>query len=84
MLPLPLQAISETVPDKAKGVILYCSVGGTLDPATPSKNGLQTRSMIAAFQLLRLGHCNVHVLSGGYQGWAAGGREVWVMEPVDE
>jgi hypothetical protein len=44
------------------------------EPTETSKLGLQTRSLIAAFQLLQRGYTNVRVLRGGYRDWVAQGR----------
>lgn len=57
-------------------VVLYCSQGGSLEPTEQSKKGQQTRSLIAAYQLLQAGYTNIQVLKGGFKEWASSGR--WV------
>lgn len=59
---------------------MYCAMGGSFERSAGSRFSTQTRSMIAAFQLLRLGY-KVSVLGCGFQGWASSGREV--MEVAD-
>lgn len=55
-------------------LVLYCSQGGSLEPTEQSKSGQQTRSLIAAFQLLQAGYTNLQVLKGGFKEWESSGR----------
>ncbi|GAB4815869.1 hypothetical protein N2152v2_002915 [Parachlorella kessleri] len=71
-----LEQVEQAAPDKSAGVILVCNVGGTLDPTGPSKFGRQTRSLMAAFELIQAGWSNVQVLKGGFNEWAKSGRDV--------
>ncbi|KAL4534462.1 hypothetical protein Ndes2526B_g05400 [Nannochloris sp. 'desiccata'] len=64
------------VPRKNETVILYCNIGGTLDPTGPSEFGQQSRSLSAAYELLRAGYKNVQVLKGGYNEWKKSGRDI--------
>ena len=64
------------VPDKKATVIVYCNIGGTLEPVGPSKFGQQTRSLAAAYELLRSGYKNVQVLKGGFLDWKKAERDV--------
>lgn len=59
--------IQTAVPNKGKGLILYCNVGGTLDPTGPSKFGQQSRSLAAAYELIRFGYDgkSIQILKGG-------------------
>ncbi len=57
-------------------VVLYCGQGGSLEPTEQSKTGQQTRSLIAAYQLLQAGYTNIQVLKGGFKEWSSAGR--WV------
>ncbi|KAF5837554.1 Rhodanese-like domain-containing protein [Dunaliella salina] len=58
------------------GAILYCSMGGSLEPVEKSKKGLQSRSLIAAWKVVTDGYPNVSVLRGGWSEWINSGREV--------
>mmetsp|Transcript_13113 Transcript_13113/g.35704 ORF Transcript_13113/g.35704 Transcript_13113/m.35704 type:complete len:261 (-) Transcript_13113:477-1259(-) len=58
------------------GAIIYCSIGGSLDPVEKSKKGLQSRSLIAAWKLVTDGYPNVSVLKGGWSEWINSEREV--------
>merc|ERR1719183_1618840 len=58
---------------KAKGVILACAEGGSLEASFPSfKTGKMSRSLVAAYQLLEAGvapaKTTVH-LQGGLNAW---------------
>ena len=64
------------VPDKRTQVVIYCNIGGTLDPVGPSEFGQQSRSLAAAYELIRAGYKNVQVLKGGYNDWRKSGREI--------
>lgn len=56
-------------------VILYCQIGGSLQPWASSEDGRQSRSLIAAYELLRAGYRSVAVVEGGYAEWEKQGRE---------
>eukprot|EP00775_Hariotina_reticulata_P004642 gene4642-4894_t len=65
-------------------LILYCSQGGVLEPNDNYRKGWQTRSMVAAYELLQAGVGNsISVLRGGYTEWCNGGRDIEVMELVE-
>lgn len=64
------------VPEKDKGVVVYCNIGGTLEPTGPSEFGQQSRSLTAAYELLRAGYSDVQVLKGGLSGWKKAEREI--------
>jgi rhodanese-related sulfurtransferase len=70
------QEFEQAVPKKNETVILYCNIGGTLDPTGPSEFGQQSRSLAAAYELLRAGYKNVQVLKGGYNDWRKSGRDI--------
>mmetsp|Transcript_35099 Transcript_35099/g.88868 ORF Transcript_35099/g.88868 Transcript_35099/m.88868 type:complete len:262 (-) Transcript_35099:1227-2012(-) len=65
--------------DAEKGVILYCSIGGSLEQVEGSKKGLQSRSVIGAYQLLEAGARGVQIMRGGFLEWEANGRDVEVF-----
>lgn len=64
------------VPDKKTAVVVYCNIGGTLEPTGPSEFGQQSRSLAAAYELVRAGYKNVQVLKGGFQDWKRSEREI--------
>lgn len=68
--------IEEAVPDKGKGIIIYCNMGGTIEPVGPSEFGQQSRSLTAAYELQRAGYRNVQVLKDGYSGWLKAERDI--------
>ncbi|PNH10969.1 Rhodanese-like domain-containing protein 14, chloroplastic [Tetrabaena socialis] len=61
-------------------VVVYCNLGGSLEQTKNDKNGQQTRSMIAAYELVQRGFKNVQVLKGGYFEWVANEREIETFE----
>ncbi|KAG2499594.1 hypothetical protein HYH03_002535 [Edaphochlamys debaryana] len=64
-------------------VVLYCNMGGSLEPTKNDRNGQQTRSMIAAYELVQAGFKAVHVLKGGFGEWNSNGREVEALVTAD-
>ncbi|GIL74771.1 hypothetical protein Vretifemale_4688, partial [Volvox reticuliferus] len=76
-----LAEVRELVADPGSTpVVLYCNLGGSLEPTKNDKNGQQTRSMVAAYELVKGGFRNVSVLKGGYADWIAKDREIEVFE----
>ncbi|GIL48209.1 hypothetical protein Vafri_4893 [Volvox africanus] len=76
-----LAEVRELVADPgATPVVLYCNLGGSLEPTKNDKNGQQTRSMVAAHELVKDGFKNVCVLKGGYADWVAKDREIEVFD----
>ena len=71
-----VEEFEATVPDKNKDVIVYCNIGGSLDPTGPSEFGRQSRSLTAAYELTRAGYQKVKVLRGGFYEWVKGERDV--------
>lgn len=76
-------------------VFIYCLMGGSMDKITtqsiPNLNNpesiqkvkkLQTRSMVAAYQLVEAGLTSVSILKGGFSAWASSGRDVSIR--IDE
>ena len=61
--------------DKRKEVIVYCNIGGTLEPWANSEFGRQSRSLTAAYELIRSGYTKVRVLDGGMATWIKDGEE---------
>jgi rhodanese-related sulfurtransferase len=74
------EEFEKEVPNKNTAVILYCNIGGTLDPTGPSEFGQQSRSLSAAYELIRAGYKNVQVLKGGYNDWRKSGRDIELEE----
>lgn len=75
--------LAEAPPGQA--LVLYCAQGGVLESTPSLKNGWQTRSLIAAYDLLQAGVRGLSVMRGGYSEWVAGGRDIEVfVESEDE
>ncbi|KAL2318158.1 hypothetical protein Fmac_032034 [Flemingia macrophylla] len=55
--------------DKSAKIIVACSSGGTLRPSQNLPQGQQSRSLIAAYLLVRNGYTNVFHLEGGLSTW---------------
>jgi len=60
---------SAAVPRKSTTVVVYCNIGGSLEATGPSEYGRQSRSLTAAYELLKAGFKDVRVLDGGFYGW---------------
>lgn len=58
----------------AKGdrIIVVCDSGGTLEPTASLKYGKQSRSLIAAYLLLKNGYKNISFVEGGMGNWIRG------------
>lgn len=67
-------------PTRDQPLVLYCNIGGTLEPTGPSEFGQQSRSLTAAYELLRAGYSNVKVLKGGFNDWKRAERDIEVYE----
>lgn len=68
------EEIEATVGDKNKQIVVYCNIGGSLEPTGPSEFGRQSRSLTAAYELIRAGY-KVQVLEGGLSQWVKEQRE---------
>ena len=55
--------------DLARPVVLICSYGGTPDPRPGLEAGVRSRSLLAAYQLLRQGFTAVKYVDGGLKRW---------------
>ena len=68
-----------------KRVVAYCNVGGSFSSET-NERGTQSRSMSAAYELIRAGICGnsakvkIDMLKGGFNEWLKSEREVAVPE----
>ncbi|KAG6500512.1 hypothetical protein ZIOFF_040358 [Zingiber officinale] len=68
--PLSLCRVSvESKLDKDAKIIVACSTGGTMKPSQSLPEGLQSRSLIAAYLLVLNGYKNVFHLEGGLYKW---------------
>lgn len=83
--PLFAEEVSAVLEDR-KRIVAYCNVGGSFGSDT-NKKGTQSRSMSAAYELLRAGICGkgngkakVDMLRGGFNEWLKSEREVVVPE----
>eukprot|EP01025_Chloroclados_australasicus_P061021 TRINITY_DN7926_c0_g1_i1.p3 TRINITY_DN7926_c0_g1~~TRINITY_DN7926_c0_g1_i1.p3 ORF type:complete len:161 (-),score=9.46 TRINITY_DN7926_c0_g1_i1:340-822(-) len=77
-----LEEVAEVVTEK-EGVLLCCNLGGTLEPE-PGKEavgalGIQSRSLIAAYELSNAGYTNIRVLNEGINGWRRAGLDLWTL-----
>lgn len=59
--------IAALVPDKRKGAVVYCAVGGDLSPL--GEGGRQSRSISAAYEMVKLDYKNIKILKGGLSDW---------------
>lgn len=67
--------------DKDAGVVVCCQMGGTLEPQEgASSMGVQSRSLVAAYQLVKAGYTGIRVLNNGMQAWVDGGHDVYMYE----
>ncbi|KAK9842296.1 hypothetical protein WJX81_005104 [Elliptochloris bilobata] len=71
--------------DQAKGAVLICNMGGTMDDSKTKQGGMQSRSLMAAYELTNLGFkTGLRVLKGGFYEWRKSGRRVVTREEVVE
>ena len=70
--------VAALVKDKKTPIVVYCNIGGTLEPTGPSEFGKQSRCLSAAYELQRNGYKNVTALNGGFNEWRKTEREVEV------
>eukprot|EP00798_Chlamydomonas_sp_ICE-L_P030092 gene30092-35056_t len=64
-----------------KTCILYCASPSSLEPLEGNKKLSQTRSLVAAFNLVQAGNTNLVFLKGGFQEWAGIGRSPMKAQP---
>lgn len=73
--------VEEMIEDKEGGVVVCCAMGGTLEPEEGvTAIGIQSRSLVAAYQLVMSGYTGVRVLKNGMSSWIQEGREVYTYE----
>jgi hypothetical protein len=73
--------VLEQVDDKDMGVIVCCNMGGTLEPVEANTAlGIQSRSLVAAYQLVKAGYSGVRVLKNGMTSWIQDGNDVYTFE----
>ena len=77
--PVCLAEVAEIV-DKDTGIVLCCNLGGDLKPPENGVPGVQSRSLVAAYELVNEGYGPIKVLSGGINGWKEAGRDLWVAD----
>ena len=67
------------------GVVVCCAIGGTLEPQEGvTAIGIQSRSLVAAYQLVKAGYTGIRVLKNGMGAWVQDGREVYTYEEEEE
>lgn len=65
--------------------MICCALGGDLEPDVQSTQTVQSRSMIAAYELVNAGFTNVKILAGGVDNWQETGRDLYLEgDEVDE
>jgi hypothetical protein len=64
-----LAEVEAATRNKRAAIVLYCNIGGSLEPTGASKWGRQSRSLTAAYDLQGAGFSNVTVLEGGYNAY---------------
>eukprot|EP01023_Acetabularia_acetabulum_P028400 TRINITY_DN2682_c0_g2_i3.p1 TRINITY_DN2682_c0_g2~~TRINITY_DN2682_c0_g2_i3.p1 ORF type:complete len:238 (+),score=31.28 TRINITY_DN2682_c0_g2_i3:79-792(+) len=76
-----IQEIEEII-SKDSGAVIVCDYGGDLGEEKTDSSSLprQSRSLMAAYQLCKLGYQNVCVVKGGINGWVKSGREYAVSK----
>lgn len=73
--------VEDALNDKGAGVVVCCAMGGTLEPEEGvTAIGIQSRSLVAAYQLVMSGYTGVRVLKNGMSSWIQEGREVYTYE----
>jgi rhodanese-related sulfurtransferase len=68
------------VANKDTGIVLCCNVGGDLTAPEGGTPAIQSRSLVAAYELLKDGYSPIRILQDGVNGWRASGRDLWVVE----
>lgn len=71
-----LPSLFLAAPSKSKEVILICESGGSLTPKPGASRGFQSRSLKAAYYLIKEGYRQVSVVEGGFQQWVREGLDV--------
>mmetsp|Transcript_8752 Transcript_8752/g.26390 ORF Transcript_8752/g.26390 Transcript_8752/m.26390 type:complete len:225 (+) Transcript_8752:31-705(+) len=61
-------------------VVLVCNTGGTLDKNQKSQARSQSRSLMAAYEMIGFGYKKLRFLEGGYNQWCVEEREVIVTK----
>lgn len=75
-----LAQVEAAAPNKGTPVILYCQIGGSLEPWGSCEWGRQSRSLTAAYELLQADYRSVQVMEGGYCEWAKEERDAEVED----
>ena len=65
--------------DKGDRIVMVCATGGTLESSTNFKRGKQSRSLMAAYEMLLLGFKDIKFVDGGINQWYMEEREVFVL-----
>ena len=61
-------------------IIVICNTGGSLESSINFSTGKQSRSLMAAYEMLGLGYTNLKFLDGGYNQWIIEERDIMVYE----
>jgi rhodanese-related sulfurtransferase len=65
---------------KDTGIVLCCNVGGELTAPESGAPSMQSRSLVAAYELLKDGYSPIRILQDGVNGWRSSGRDLWVVD----
>ena len=61
-------------------IVVVCNTGGSLENSVNFEFGKQSRSLMAAYEMLNFGYKKLRFLDGGYNQWTSEEREVIVMD----
>lgn len=72
--------LKEAVGDVDNEVVVICNTGGSLENTVNFNYGKQSRSLMAAYEMITFGYKKLRFLEGGYNQWRSEEREVVVVE----
>jgi len=70
--------VAEVVADPEAGIVIVCGLGGVMEVTAGGSTAVQSRSLIAAYELLDAGYKRLRVLRDGMRGWNVDGRDIFV------
>ena len=71
-----IPSLSLAAPKKNQEVILICDTGGSVESKVGALKGFQSRSLKAAYYLIKEGYSRVSFVEGGFQQWVRDGLNV--------
>lgn len=72
--------LKEAVGDFGDEIVVICNTGGSLESSVNFEYGKQSRSLMAAYEMVTFGYKKIRFLEGGYNQWRMEDRPVNVME----